>query len=263
MNSTRYQPLMGVQVQHGYFEPGRTRHLVFDPCELTQRLMRQFDVLMRFDGANLELHARADRLDGLRSECTQAGGVLRFQLRSTDPACGLYTAPLEADRVAEFVPDPDRRGQLMLQTRPRTGTAPPSPSTVLGELMLPLEPVAAEDASSRTWLLQIAARSTIWKYWLLGDWLDRELTLVDLAGQIEFAQPVSEALPDGRTATVIRSRTAIALQERPPQRFQLRDARSTPPKVLVPRMPAAAPGGLGREWQSGDTALVAEIFLSR
>lgn len=258
MSHTRYQSLLSVQVQHGYFEPGQTRHLVFDPSEPTWCLMKRFDVIMRCDGQSMLLLAPADRLSALINECALTGGALRFQLRSSDPACAQYTAPLPTGLEATFAPDPDEGSHLLRQTRAGTGAVPVGLGVVLGELVLPLE-----DASSKAWTLQIPARSTIWKYWLLGDWLDRELTLVDLAGQIEFAQPVSEALPDGRTATVIRSRTAIALQERPRQRFQLRDARSTPPKVLVPRMPAAAPGGLGREWQSGDTALVAEIFVSR
>lgn len=165
----------------------------------------------------------------------------------------------------------------MTQTRQRTGAPLVAPATVLGDLMLPmtvppgpdtratdeLEGTPRHPAPGMAWTLNIAARSTIWKYWLLGDWRDRELTLVDLTGQIEFAPPMSEALPDGRVATVIRSRTPIALRERPPHRFQLRDARSSPAKVLVPRMPIARPDGLGREWQSGDTHLVSEIFVSR
>lgn len=266
MNRLSHEPLLHVRVRHGYFEPGRTRHLVFEPSEATQRLMNRFDVLMRCDGQSMVLHARADELEALCRECEQTGGILRFQLRSTDPACAQYTAPMQAGQEATFVPDPDHAMHLVCRTRVRADATPLGSGNVLGELLLPIEAMPAGQTralAEGAWTLEIPARRAIWKYWLLGDWLDREPTLVDLAGQIEFAPPVSEALPDGRVATVIRSRTEIPLQERPPQRFQLRDARTTPSKVLVPRMPAATPGGLGREWQSGDTALIAEIFVSR
>jgi len=277
MNESPYLPLMRVQVQHGYFEPGRTRHMAFDPSEQTWHLMRRFDVLMRCDGQSMVLHVRDDQLPGLRTECAEVGGALHFQLRSTDPACAQYTAPLPPGQLPTFAPDPGQGSRLVAQTGQGTREPMVAATTVLGELMLPMEvgktadsgPAAeAEGRPNPTvpkmaWTLNVEARSTIWKYWLLGDWLDRDLQLVDLAGEIDFAPPVSEALPDGRIAKVIRSRTAIAVQERSPHRFQLRDACSTPSKVLVPRMPTATPGGLGREWQSDDTKWVSEIFVSR
>lgn len=233
MSGFRYLLLASAWVRHSYFADGLARHLRFTPDADTQEAMRAHQLLMRSNGHGLALHAPESSL--ARLWVARAPQALRFTLSCEDPGFALYTEP----------------GELPL-------------------LSLPLsEPAASDEARWRLGLgaqveLQLQARRTVWKYLLLGDWQEHCLQLVDPSTEVLFDAPGAEALPDGRAAIVIRSRSALALAERSPHRFQLRDAASQPPKVLMPRLPVAAPQGLQRELgpRGGSTA-VTEIFVSR
>lgn len=233
MSSLRYTLLASARVRHGYFADGLARRLRFTPDADTQAAMRAHQLLLRSNGHALALHAPESTLTLLWA--ARAPQALCFTLSCEDPSFELYTEP----------------GALPL-------------------LALALFTDAARDEA--TWRaglggaieLQLQARRTVWKYLLLGDWQEHRLQLVDPAAEVQFEAPGAEALPDGRAAIVIRSRSALALAERSPYRFQLRDAASQPPKLLMPRLPVAAPRGLQRELrpQGGSTA-VTEIFVSR
>jgi hypothetical protein len=255
-------------VRHSYFERGQARQLVFMPCAETAAALKRFGLVTQSGGSNLAIHAPGERLPGLWSENRADAVPLNFQLYSTDPLCAVYTAPDNPALPAVFGPQPGSSGQLMPvgATKPAI-RMPLRPGMLLGQIHVPL-PTADTYATwlaglGVTWQLQFSARSTIWKYFLLGDWQDHSLQMVDAQGVIEFSPPSPDVLQNGRPVTVIRSLTNITLQDRPLQRFQLRDTSSTPPRVLVPRMPAATPSALGREQQAGTTTVVSEIFLSR
>lgn len=233
MTPSRFVLLASARVRHGYFADGLARRLRFTPDTDTQEAMRAHQLLMRSNGHALALHAPESALALLWG--ARAPQSLRFTLSCEDPGYELYTDP---------------------------GTLP--------LLALPLfTDVARDETLWRAGLggeveLQLQARRTVWKYLLLGDWQEHSLQLVDAAAEVQFDAPGAEALPDGRAAIVIRSRSALALAERSPYRFQLRDTASQPPKLLMPRLPVAAPRGLQRELgpQGGSTA-VTEIFVSR
>jgi hypothetical protein len=233
MTPSRYVLLASARVRHGYFADGLARRLRFTPDAHTQEAMRAHQLLLRSNGHGLALHASESALASLWA--AHAPQALRFTLSCADPGFALYTEP----------------GELPTLSLPLFG------------------PAAGDEARWRLGLgaqteLQLQARRTIWKYLLLGDWQGHELQLLDPGAEVQFDAPDQETLPDGRAALVIRSRSALALAEHSPYRFQLRDAASQPPRLLMPRLPVAAPRGLQRElWPQGGSTAITEIFVSR
>ena len=74
---------------------------------------------------------------------------------------------------------------------------------------------------------------------------------------------IENALDDGRSTLAARSRSAIAMQRRPLQRFQLLAQQPAADKVLVKRLPVASAGQLHMETIDGVRTLVSEIFVNR
>jgi hypothetical protein len=271
---TRYRTFARVDVRHDYFADGRARDLQFVAAPSTQAFLERFSLITHNDGQCLALIAEETRLAGIWSERLDEDGTprqLRFELRSRDWQSAYYTESANLRAPVEYRVDPTAPGQLIAQPASTAPAArPPAARAIpLGVIVLPINASTSgtqadwEAALGGDYRLQLHARSTVWKYLLLGDWQDHTLRLVDPQNQIAFSPPSAETLPDGRRALVIRSSTAIELQERPQQRFQLRDSSSTPEKVLIQRLPAAAPRGLYREDADDATSTVSEIFVNR
>jgi len=278
-----YTLLFELEVRHPYFEGGRCRHLRFEPEADTQAFLEAWGIRTRVAANRVALHAETNRLDGVWRDRLGDGvpRVLAFQVLSTDPACLAYTRRPEPYRL-----EPSGTGGAAIELKPvatldadGAQARPEGPAfaaaprasgarTVLARVRIPLVPGAAPDRD--TWraglgtlyFVALEARATIWKYLLLGDW-GPSPRMVDLAKETEFEEATEEILPDGRPAKVIRSLQAIGFQERPTQRFQLRDPTPQPERILVPRVPVATPLRLQREMVRGSPVTVSEIFLNR
>lgn len=271
---TRYRTFARIDVRHDYFADGRARDLQFVASPHTHAFLERFELLTHNDGQRLALIADEMRLAGIWSERVDDDGAprqLRFEMRSRDWQSAYYTESANLRAPVEYRIDAENSAQLVAHTATVAAAARPASaqSIPLGAIVLPIN--ASNSSTQADWeaalggdyRLQLHARSTVWKYLLLGDWQDHTLRLVDPQNQVAFSSPSAETLPDGRRALVIRSSTAIELQERPQQRFQLRDSSSTPEKVLIQRLPAAAPRGLYREDADDATSTVSEIFVNR
>lgn len=225
----RYHLLACAEIGSEYHADGRARRLRFVPDADSRCCMQDYGLLCRSDGAALAILGEEASLKGLWEAGKPA--TLDFSLNCDDPAHLLY------GDAAELPP-----------------------------LSLPLFQHGSADFA--TWLhspnrqqrLQLAARRTIWKYLLLGDWSGQQPELHDPLGLVQFEAATPLALGDGRSALAIRSGSALPLAERAVPRFQLRDANAHPPRLLMARLPVAAPGGLQRE---PDGTPVSEIFVSR
>ena len=67
---------------------------------------------------------------------------------------------------------------------------------------------------------------------------------------------------NGRTAHAVRSQEAIALQEAPAQRFQLRVREEGKERVIVKRLPVASAGQFHIEEHEGAPTWVSEIYVN-
>jgi len=260
-----YRMLASLAVRHPYFAPSRPNALHLRAESSAAALMARFDLRLRGDACHAVVLAPEHQLPGLWSErdAWLADG-LALALHSSDPLWACYTDVRALAAGGTFRPSPTQAGLLRqdvaAQSAGRVG--------VLARLQLPLAPPDCEslaawtDAAAEFWTLELPVRATTWKYLLLGDWTD-DVRLVDLGDAIVFGEPTRETLPDGRDAITIRSRAQIALQERPAHRFQLRRGTGNAERVLVTRMPMAAPDGLRREVIDGVPCDVSEIFVSR
>jgi hypothetical protein len=260
MTMQRYLFFATVDVRHDYFTDGTARNLAFRPHAETSAFLNRFAMMLRANGHSLTLSVAESQLPGIWSERMEDANprTLRFDVHSSDAASAYYTdivsAPLKAESEDGAQPAP-------LLPVPSTPAAP------LATVALPVNGTGSEDfaawsaALGTPYRLHMQSRSTIWKYLLLGDWRGRVLSIVDQRGEVDFSAPAWERLPDGQYALAVHSTSPIALRERPPQRFQLRDVTDVTERVLIPRLPGAAPQRLWRETVRGERTAVSEIFV--
>ena len=249
-----------LHVSHDYFFDGRGRDMLFRPHPETLAFLRRFDMRFFADGQGFSLSIDESQWAGIWSERMDDDGaprLLRFDVRSADPYCVCYTGGV--DILPQTAGD-DGTGASLLPVEP-VADAP------LATIGLPLNPGAGGDipawtrAFGRSCRLRMQSRETVWKYLLTGDWHDRTLAVADQRGEMTFTAPTLERLPDGQSALVVRSVSPIALQERPVQRFQLRDVTDSPERILIQRLPGAVPQRLWREIVGGKPTMVSEIFV--
>lgn len=254
-----YRLFAAVRVLHDYFADGCARHMVFAPHARTAAFLRRFDMLVQADGQSLGISIRDSQWPGIWSERMDEGDprALCFDVYSTDPVCAYYT-----DAVTASSPTADDAVRPVPLLPVAASAAAP-----LATIALPLDPAGKDDfvawiaALGTQYRLHMSSRSTIWKYLLVGDWHDRKLAIADQRGEMTFTSPAPERMPDGRHALAARSMLPITLQERPAQRFQLRDITDSPERILIPRLPGARPQCLWRDEQGSTSTAVSEIFV--
>lgn len=271
----RYLSLLRIEVGHGFYAGGRCRDLRWVPTADTAAVLRASGAVVREDDGALVLYGTAQAL------AASAPAVLAWQLHALDDDFATATddpaqRPGEllyfdaADAVAETaghwrlhagatVSSADVRpvtwplvAQALLS---RPGRLPPLALLRVPLARLPPPPVALR--------LQLAARATVWKYCLHGDWPEPQLQVVDPAQQAVFGAPEPDRLVNGAPLLAIRSEAPIALAQRSGRRFQLRSRQRGGDKVLVPCLPVAAARFLAREQIGGTSRLVSEIHVHR
>ncbi|GGY13793.1 hypothetical protein [Paludibacterium paludis] len=250
--------LAALSLRHPYFADGRPTGLYLEPDARSAALMTRFGLSLRADAAGFGVTAQTARLEGLWSERHDwPEGGLVFAVHSADPMSACYTDLDTLTRKGRF------RAIVGTSLQP-DGSPFESGRGTLAEVVLPLAPAGCPDLASwrsalpARWDLTLPVRATLWKYLLIGEW-GTDLKIEDQEGSIAFGGACSEILPGGARAVAIRSLAPIPLQERPPYRFELRRRE----RVVVPRLPMAAPGALLRETVNGELCDVSEIFLNR
>lgn len=296
----RYEALLSVEVVHAYFHDPRRLRLRFRPDRDTDAWLARAGCVVRPGPNALQIFHDAETSAGVFAAPDVSPAELRFAAIADDPQFADFTADLPA-RMAPppcFLGDATARADGAFPMAPaplawsRSGLGPaslddtPPPLDADGKptrppleaeppplgrwtgggprphlvLRLPL-PTAPKDAG-RAYRLELASRSTTWKYILTGDWTDLEPQIVDTAAAFEFKAPAQEPLADGRTGLAIRSLTPIPLRERPDQRFQLRAGAAG--AVLMDYLPGARPGVATLDPPASPPApLVSEIYVAR
>ncbi|GAB3255559.1 hypothetical protein [Chitinimonas naiadis] len=265
---TRYRLLASVRIEHGYYADTWPRGVLLQPVPETVLFLERFGLVVKSDGSQLALIVDEARLPGIWSERDDEAGPrsLRIRLWSSDPHVAFCTDTSDLPQLFE----PDAGSPLQLRaTASLKMDDRVLEAGLLAELALPLVPPGVSDQAA--WItglgseyrLRLEARSTVWKYLLIGDWPVPDVRLVDMRNEVLFSVPEAEALPNGTTAWVIRSLSAIRLQERGGQRFQLRSGPPAAERILIGRLPLAAPAGLRHEPVHGQMAAVSEIFINR
>jgi hypothetical protein len=278
-----WQPLFSLQVEHTYFPGGVCRDLRLVPTAATQRLLQKSGCIFRPTERGLLVAFDATTRHALvrRAEDDDEPFAFRFLAHGPDASFANYTDGAIGSQQSLLVFDNrvdnptgrgDGTGRWMLQPR----VAPIDELGASGVLSQPecrvpphfvVDLLVTADAldETRHYGCRLQARETVWKYCLCGELAEQpdELRVVDLAQGFSFDAAVDERLPDGRPVRAVRSRTPIALQERSPQRFQLRGDATGSDKVLIKRLPVASPAQLNRETLGGVLTWVSEIYVHR
>lgn len=269
----RWTPAFALEARHAFFGDVPCPAVAFEPVDETRDRLANLGLLCRGGAGTLSV-LRSDRVTA------DAPVALTFRIVTSEAAFANYTrldgadtrttlwfdtttsAPADAtgdrrlhdgDRVAATdrvaLDSPALRGV----TTPRDLVAPP-----LGFVRVEMPP---GPTPSTTWFIAFDARTTLWKYYVLGA-ADAVPTIRDADGAIEFEPAAPTVLPGNRRAVVLRSKVPIPLRERPTQRFQLRVATPTGDRVLVRRLALASPHLLGKDTVDGREVTVSEIYVN-
>lgn len=229
MSTLRMHLLAHVQARHDYFADGLARAMRFEPSSRCTEWLRAFEMVLRASDHAMALHVPEHRLVDLAAEAQTAGTpvTLDFTALSRDPTFGYYTED-------------------------------PTPQAIHVQL--------TENGADHHQTLQWHSRQSIWCYWLLGDWEDKVLAIIDTTGRRNFDAvgrlPLGDT--DARQAHCFRSRTPLALAERAPAGLQLRAGPSaTTTRTVIAQLPAPRPQALQYELGPNGRQAVAEIFVSR
>ena len=288
-----YLPLFSLEVEHAYFPEGVCRALSWVPAAASLHRLGHAGCLLRVTDRGLLVLFDAGRADVLALQAGEADDPLRlhFLARVADPAFANYTAaPVGSSQSLlvldsrRAVHDPDTgRWRLHAGASADTADLRPLDSPEAAEALSvperrapphfavsvdvrPQDVAEAAAGRDRRFYARLEARATVWKYCFMGELaeaLDDGLRVVDLDQSLQFGAATGERLPDGRSVLAVRSVAPIALQERSPQRFQLRSGGNGTDKVLIKRLPVASPRQLSRETLGGVPTLVSEIYVYR
>ena len=285
-----YLPLFDFEVEHTFFPDNRCAGaLRFMLTPISALLLQRAGFLARATDTGVAVFADASRPDAL-SAAADEPFCLTWLAYPADPLFGNYTeglvyppAGVPVFDSASAVAD-EATGRWCLQRKAYVSAADALPldheavvqafwmaqrvpPLFVVTLRLPAPAAGSADAElppvPKHYVLRFETRAAVWKYWLIGDWRESELQVVDPDGQAAFSQAQEATLPDGRPALTIRSADPIAIFRRSPFRFQLRGRAGNGERLLVKRLPVAGTAQLTRERGAGGGPLVSEIYVHR
>jgi hypothetical protein len=111
---------------------------------------------------------------------------------------------------------------------------------------------------------RFSVRKSVWKYYFISndDAGAENLAIVDLDDAVRFVTAEPELLPGNRRALVFMSDGEIEMQQKYPQRFQLREQGGMGERVLIRRLPNADVSKVTQEMIGSRAALVSEIYIN-
>ncbi len=285
-----FLPLFSLEVEHSYFPNNVCRGLHIAPSTQSARLLARSGCMLRTTdrGVMVLFDASATEALRMRASDTLEPFFIHFLAHARDAAFANYTEGVFGSAQSVLLLDSrravlDDSGRWRLHAGASAAAADmrritsaraakalsqrerhDQPHFVVSVRVCPADlPQTAQQA--KRYYCRLQARSTVWKYYLLGDLAEAQagLQVVDLGQAFEFDAAVDERLPDGQSVLAVRSRAPIALQERSPQRFQLRRRGAGADKVLIKRLPVASPSLIHRETLGGVPTWVSEIYVHR
>jgi hypothetical protein len=282
-----YRELFRVSIEHAYHGGRAMPDCRFVPAGATAVLMGRCGMVMRQLPDAVVFLLPTERMDVLRSDIRDAGGVASFLLgvhagdpllaSCTDPAvprdmllvADSRRAALEGSGALRLHPD-DCLGAESLAAiddplcAAALAGAPARQPLLLVHLALTDAdggfPGADPEPPARAFVARLAAAASVWKYYLLGALAQRDLAVADVDATVAFHRADEEL--ESRPATVFVSDRAIALRARPGERFQLLENTPFGEKILMKRMPVATPGIRRKAEIDGRTVLLSEIFIN-
>ncbi len=284
-------PLIEIDIRHGFFASGQCPGLRLVPTQATCASIARAGGVVRATSRGIEIWLDEQRAgdwrdadpddaltwlvrfddDGM-TNCTAGLGRPRQELAYFDASHATLDAPTGYWRLHGL----HWAGAIDVRAvAAACADAALAPIELRGNpaalIRIPVRHATTRLRDGARYLIRFAPRETVWKYCFVGDWHEPALQVIDLAQHVRFQPAPPHGLADGRTAIAFRSDAPVALQQLPRERFQLLsragenndEARARVDKVIVKRLPAAAPRHFSREVIDGVPALVSEIFVHR
>jgi hypothetical protein len=297
-----YKPFFQLTIKHNYFVDGLCHQLDFVAIEKTCRLMKNANLIVRSNSAGMNIFADLDQADTLAlfTQDEEEPFELEFKVFCTDPYFSNYTdIPvlrssnvkqaalfffehdfieqdiLETPAIAE--PNPIKLHQekfvsesdlLMVSTLRKRGLV--SHTDVQNKLCFVVKINIKHSAikyfitgkHSPNFVIDFQAKSTIWKYYVMGLPLNEQVFITDLDEKINFKAAGEELLPGGKQAFTFQSDRTLVLQARSHYRFQLKIAQRNGSKVLIKQLPVASASQLYQVIIDGNKSALSEIYVN-
>jgi len=290
-----YSPLFSVDVEHAFWERPATA-LTCLPTSETADWIRRRDLLVRPQRNGVAVFCEASRRAILLDDCAPGTALLSFKWYARDPLFSQYTLPLVPAQekilyarsgVAVTAESGGKRrclhaNEFVDVELMHAMTAPQvarhlDPRDMLRKPVLVAEidladHVAANGSADQgtqadanvDYYARFDVRSSVWKYYFISDAdSDTEsLVVIDLDETVRFVAAEPEILPGNRRALVFMSDGEIGMQQKYPQRFQLRALGAMGERVLIRRLPNADVSKVTQEMIGSKAALVSEIYIN-
>jgi hypothetical protein len=187
-------------------------------------------------------------------------------LPSTTPPC-FHNSPLQSSEKIEVL----SRTQVSPVLRPETVSRIGRPQLEQTRFFVDIRfteaafwnAVSVKKQISKQYLIHLKSKKIHWKYFFTGTLASKNIQIVDLDANENETGVVFETSTQPATdlGTALVSQTAIAMQYKPAQHFQLREVDMAG-KILIKRLPNASVNKIGKEWgPDGQSLLVAEIYI--
>ncbi|PTN11657.1 hypothetical protein [Nitrosomonas aestuarii] len=282
-----YQLLYSVTVEHMYFANNVCKSLQFVPTQATVNLLYKSGLLLKVSENRLSVFFEDDRLDVLQMHA-EDNFVFTFKVFSKDPNFSLYTFPeIPAQHTILYFDNQhlanDTVGRFLLHSGSTVSNADYldlNADLISGDLesrdchvrpCFIIKIVIQKDAqllslnqqsgSFRQFHISFASKKTFWKYYLMGNLSGRELYIADMNNEIEFEEIGSAVLPGNRNAKMLRSTSAIQMQEKPLQCLQLMEFIDLRGKIVIKRLPNASIHQINGEMVQGKMKNISEIYI--
>lgn len=283
-----YRPLFDVSIEHEYFADLSCKFLEFVPTRSSTLLLNKAGLLLRPSKNRISIFYEEDKMDRLRLHAEDEF-LLEFKVFSKDPYFSSYTIP-SAKNDAKILCfnnkkiTKDSAGKQRLHSKPYVSELDyqDMSATQLNDIFEPKDYLVkpnfviqiwltaderglcseALDKAERNFYICCAANKTFWKYYILGDLAEKEIYIVDLDNEIEFAEIEDDSLPEQHSGKVLQSSSAIPMREMTGQRFQLREVGNIGDKVLIKRMPNACVSRTDGKMVKGKMEIISEIYIN-
>lgn len=266
-----FKPLIALTVEHSFFVGGLCKNLAFIPTSTTKEVMQQYQLLLKSSGYGLILLKDVEHTVLVDEKI-----VLRFEVFSNDAYFSNYTEmAVEKTELLYYsiVLSDLNKPVLISSVLPK--------SEVLmrhkGAKKILVEPIFVVDIcldsddfsrvsesiydTAKIFFIKLRARALHWKYYFFGKFASLDLDIHDLNNQFpeRFDVCAEPVLKNGKAYI---SQELILLNEAPSQRFHLKDKNNSG-KSLIKRLPNANVQLLGKgRNSSGQSVLVAEIYIN-
>jgi len=223
----RFRKIVGLHLEHDYFEDGVNYPVRFKLAEETKELMGKYGLKVVHLKNSIELYyysngSIGDLLDYIRMVTGQ--GSLCFELASTDENFDLYT---------EF--PVDRLGRLKynsIHSKMEKDSAfylldggwEEGEFDEFAQVQIDFDQLWS-DSEAPDFFIHLKARKTRWNYFIINkSQLDLEGPTITGKSEVEFDGPSTVTLPNGQEALLFSSgKTQLELSERPKYQFSLVD----------------------------------------